>query len=138
MQDAKGVSYDGETLTMKDADPFTLYFFDRPEWIAGRLTIEAFLEKVSKGADSFAEDPPNATLVVFGGDELLQVVLELPTKPEYRDGDLLFKVRVIEGTVPESGGESTLFIDTVGHPLSPGSVAGVHRRDRRRHEEHHH
>lgn len=137
VQDAKGIEYDGKTLTMKEADPYTLYFSDRPDRIAGHLTIAAFLEEVSKGADSFAEDPPNATLVVFGGDELLQVVLELPTKPLYQDGDLLFEVRVIEGTVPESGGKSALFIDTVGHPLSPGSVAGVHRRDRRRHEQHH-
>ena len=134
--DAKGIEYDGETLMMKEADPYLLYFSDRPERIAGHLTIDAFLEEVSKGTDSFADDPPNATLVVFGRDELLQVVLELPTKPQYRDGNLLFKVRVIEGAVPESGGESTLFIDTVGHPLSPGSVAGVHRRDRRRHERH--
>ena len=133
VQDAKGMSYDGETLTMEDADPYTLFFSDRPERIAGHLTIEAFLEEVSKGADSFAEDPPNATLVVFDGDKLHQVVLELPTKPQYRDGNLLFEVRVIEGTVPEPGGASSLFIDTVGHPLSPGSVAGVHRRDERRH-----
>jgi len=133
VQDAKGMSYDGETLTMEDADPYTLFFSDRPERIAGHLTIEAFLGEVSKGADSFVEDPPNATLVVFDGDELHQVVLELPTKPQYRNGNLLFKVRVIEGTVPESGGASALFIDTVGHPLSPGSVAGVHRREDRRH-----
>ena len=133
VQDAKGMSYDGETLTMEDADPYTLFFSDRPERIAGHLTIEAFLEEVSKGADSFAEDPPNATLVVFDGDKLHQVVLELPTKPQYRDGDLLFAVLVIEGIIPESGGASTLFIDTVGHPLSPGSAAGVHRREKRRH-----
>ncbi|MCK5618188.1 MAG: hypothetical protein KAJ17_02250, partial [Candidatus Krumholzibacteria bacterium] len=84
VQDAKGISYDGEVLTMKDANPYTLFFSDRPERIAGHLTIDAFLEEVSKGADSFAEDPPNATLVVFDGDELHQVVLELPTKPQYR------------------------------------------------------
>ena len=136
VQDAKGMSYDGETLVLKGADPYTLFFSDRPERIAGHLTIEAFLEEVSKGADSFAEDPPNATLVVFDGDKLHQVVLELPTKPQYRDGDLLFAVLVIEGIIPESGGASALFIDTVGHPLSPGSVAGVHRRERRRHERH--
>jgi hypothetical protein len=133
VQNSKAMSYDGETLTMEDADPYTLFFSDRPERIAGHLKIAVFIEEVSKGADSFAEDPPNATLVVFDGDELHQVVLELPTKPQYRDGDLLFDVRVIEGNVPESGGASALFIDTVGRPLSPGSVAGVHRREKRRH-----
>ena len=136
VQDARAMSYDGQTLTMKDPDPYTLFFSDRPDRIAGHMTIEAFLEEVSKGPDSFAEDPPNATLMVFGGNELLQVVVELPSEPYFRDGDLLFEVRVIEGTVPESGGQSALFIDTVGHPLSPGSVAGVHRREHRRARRH--
>jgi hypothetical protein len=133
VQDAGAMSYDGKTLTLKDPDPYTLYFSDRPERIAGHITLDAFLEEVGKGPDSFAEDPPNATLMVFGGDELLQVVMELPTKPYFQDGDLHFEVRVIEGTVPESGGQSALFIDTVGKPLSPGSVAGVHRREDRHH-----
>ena len=137
VQDAGAMSYDGQTLTLKDPDPYTLYFSDRPDRIAGHMTLDAFLEEVSKGPDSFAEDPPNATLMVFGGNELLQVVVELPSEPYFRDGDLLFEVRVIEGTVPESGGQSALFIDTVGHPLSPGSVAGVHRREHRRAKRHH-
>ena len=132
VQDAGSMSYEGQTLTFKDPDPYTLYFSDRPDRIAGHITLDAFLKEVSKGPDSFAEDPPNATLMVFGGNELVQVVVELPSKPYFRDGDLLFEVRVIEGTVPESGGQSALFIDTVGHPASPGSVAGVHRRERRR------
>lgn len=137
VQDAGAMSYDGQTLTLKDPDPYTLYFSDRPDRIAGHITLNAFLEEVSKGPDSFAEDPPNATLMVFGRNELLQVVVELPSKPYFRDGDLLFEVRVIEGTVPESGGQSALFIDTVGKPLSPGSVAGVHRREHRRAKRHH-
>jgi hypothetical protein len=48
------------------------------------------------------------------------------------DGNLVFKVSIIEGLPPEAAGRSALFIDTVGRPMSPGSVAGVHRRHRRR------
>ena len=122
VQDARAMSYDGQTLTMKDPDPYTLFFSDRPDRIAGHMTLEAFLEEVSKGPDSFAEDPPNATLMVFGGNELLQVVVELPSEPYFRDGDLLFEVRVIEGTVPESGGNSprrSLIRVDLPAPLAP-------------------
>ena len=36
------------------------------------------------------------------------------------------------GKLRLTGGASSLFIDTVGRPLSPVSVAGVRRRERRR------
>ena len=36
------------------------------------------------------------------------------------------------GKLRLTGGASSLFIDTVGRPMSPGSVAGVKRRERRR------
>jgi hypothetical protein len=47
-------------------------------------------------------------------------------------GYLAFKVSIIEGLPPDAAGRSALFIDTIGRPMSPGSVAGVHRRHRRR------
>jgi penicillin V acylase-like amidase (Ntn superfamily) len=37
-------------------------------------------------------------------------------------------VKILDGEMPASGGPSSLFIDTIGRPLSPVSVAGVHRR----------
>ena len=37
VQDAGSMSYDGQTLTFKDPDPYTLYFSDRPDRIAGHI-----------------------------------------------------------------------------------------------------
>jgi hypothetical protein len=40
-------------------------------------------------------------------------------------------VVILDGEMPAEGGPSALFIDVIGRPLSPVSVAGMHRRDRR-------
>jgi len=49
------------------------------------------------------------------------------------DGDdLLYDVAVLEGNQSAEGDASSLFIDTIGRPLTPLSVGGVRRRTRRR------
>ena len=56
------------------------------------------------------------------------VVLQDPTL----DGDqMTYTIDILDGDIPASGGANSLFIDTIGRPLSPVSVAGVHRRSRR-------
>lgn len=132
VQESQGVIVDGGTMIMIGVQPQVLFFTDRPERLAGYLTIDEFLSAVSQGPDSFADDPPNATLASLEGDEFVDVVLELTHRPRYENDNLVFKVDVIEGELPLTGGPSALFIDTLGRPLSPGSVAGAHRRHRRR------
>jgi hypothetical protein len=132
VQESQGVTVDGEMMTMTGVQPVVLFFTDRPEHLAGYLTIDEFLSAVSEGPDSFANDPPNATLASLEGDEFVDVILELTQRPRYEDENLVFRVTVIEGELPVTGGPSALFIDTIGRPLSPGSVAGAYRRHRRR------
>jgi hypothetical protein len=133
VQKSAGISFDGEALTLLDVDPQTLFFSDRPQDIAGFLSFEQLVKLVGEGPDSFKEDPPNATLVVFGGDTTAEVVMELSASPRLEGKDMIFpSIYIIEGDLPSTGGASALFIDTIGRPLSPGSVAGVHRRHRRR------
>ena len=49
------------------------------------------------------------------------------------EGDQMsYSVDFLDGVMPAGGGASSLFIDTITRPLSPVSVAGVHRRGRRR------
>jgi len=130
--ESQGVTADGGTMIMTGVEPQVLFFTDRPDRLAGYLTIDEFLSAVSEGPDSFADDPPNATLASLEGDEFVDVVLELTQRPRYEDDNLIFKVDVIQGELPPTGGLSALFIDTIGRPLSPGSVAGAHRRHHRR------
>jgi hypothetical protein len=52
--------------------------------------------------------------------------------PELSNTDLSYAVEVTDGDLVPSDGPASLFIDMIGRPMSPGSVAGVRRRGRRR------
>ena len=52
--------------------------------------------------------------------------------PVLEGDDLSYSVEVTDGELSASAGPVSLFIDMIGRPLSPGSVAGVRRRGRRR------
>jgi len=134
VQESEGVRFEGDGMVLANVRPQTLFFSDRPEEIAGYLSFNEFLDLVGEGPDNFQEDPPNATLVIMEGNDLVNVVMNLTEKPRLEGKDLVFpSIKIIQGEPPVTGGTSALFIDTVGRPASPGSVAGVHRRHRRRH-----
>ena len=59
--------------------------------------------------------------------------LSEPTKELLRKLDDKIDITVfLDGEMPASGGPNSLFIDVIGRPLSPVSVCGVRRRERRR------
>ncbi len=129
VQTAKSMSYDPATkkLTLVDASPVTLFFSDRPNRIAGNMTTERFIPFWSTGTDSFLSDPPNADLSILEGDTLTQIVVVLKD-PALEDGNLTYTVEVLDGEMPISGNNASLFIDVVGMPATPVSAAGVARR----------
>jgi hypothetical protein len=77
------------------------------------------------GKDNFAKDPPNATLSVYepGKDDSTLAVIEL-LNPRVEGHDLVYNYRVIEGGLPKTGGETSLFIDSIG--IGGGVGAGFH------------
>jgi len=132
VQTAHGVTYDNGKLTLKTVAPSTLFFSDRPDRVTGHVSSEEFVQTWGDGEDSFASNPPNAALSIFGdGEEIHDVVVEL-YEPVLAAGDLTYRVDVLDGELPASGGPSSLFIDVIGRPLSPVSICGVRRRERRR------
>jgi len=133
VQEAENVQFEDDGMTMVNVNPKTLFFTDRPDEIAGYLSFKQFIDLVTEGPDNFEEDPPNATLVIMEGEEFVNVVLKLSEKPRLEGTNLVFPlVEFIQGEAPNKGGKAALFIDTLGHPLTPLSIAGVHRRHRRR------
>jgi hypothetical protein len=133
VQTAPRVSSEGDTLTLHDVNPVTVFFSDRPARIAGHGTTAEYVGNWTKGKDSFAADPPNAALAILGDDEehIEEVVLTLQN-PRLVDGNLIYQVAVLEGQLPASAGASSLFIDVIGMPLTPVSAAGTRRRVVRR------
>ena len=102
-------SLDGDTLTLNGV-PNVLYFSDRPARNAGHLSVSEFIEMWDKGVDSFKADPPNATLAVLKEDGAKDVVVEL-ISVVHKSDSVIFKVAVLEGTIPESFRTTSLFID---------------------------
>ena len=131
VQTAHSISSKGDQLTLHGVGPGTLFFSDRPERITGHGATEEWVKTWSEGEDSFSANPPNATLSILGVDEIEDVVVELQN-PQLVGSKLTYTVKVLDGTLPASGGASSLFIDVIGRPLTPLSVAGVRRRAVRR------
>jgi hypothetical protein len=130
---AKGSTSQGGTLTLTGVSPSTLYFSDRPERVVGHMTTRQFVDEWSSGDNSFASDPPNAVLSFVGtGEDIPDDCVVVLRDPEDLEESIRYSIEVLEGTVPASTGACTLFIDPLGRPLSPVSVAGMRRRERRR------
>ncbi len=132
VMNAQGASLQGETLTLNGVASNSIVFADRPVRAAGHALTVHLLEEwtpSTDGSDSFAKDPPNATVSVFNkdGSKVSDAVVVL--KSPKLDGDrLTFNVTVLEGDLAGADGPASIFIDIIGRPLTPFSFAGVARR----------
>ena len=131
VQNARRMRYANGVLTLVDINPVTVLFSDRPERLAGHMLTEAFVPFWSEGDDSFAKNPPNADLALLEGEQDANVVVTLHD-PRLEGPDLSYRVDVLEGEPPATGGAASLFIDIIGRPLTPISFAGANRRMWRR------
>jgi len=101
------------TLTLRNVSDAVVYFSDRPERIAGHVTLERFFHYWNNSPDNFDQDPPNAVLSIAGqGYDNVVVVL----KKAVLDGTTLtFDIDILSGAVPESEAlhfkDAPLFID---------------------------
>jgi hypothetical protein len=119
VQTAEDIKIDPTTKTLRlvNVNKQTLYFSDRPNRIAGNLTMAAYMDEwtARAGKDNFANDPPNATLSIYepGRQDNTIVVVEI-SNPVIEGKDLVYKYKLIEGNLPQSGGATALFIDWIG------------------------
>ena len=109
---SRGATLQGNVLTMTGVGSNSIVFADRPFRAAGHVLTKHFLKEWDEGSDSFAKDPPNATISVLSGEgdavEDAVVVLKSPKL----DGDkLTFEVSVLEGNLSKATGPASLFID---------------------------
>jgi hypothetical protein len=101
----------------------TLYFSDRPQRIAGHLTMADYLKEWTSaaGKDNFGADPPNAALSVYepGQADNTLVVVKI-TNPVVDGADLIYSYKIIKGTMPARGGATSLFIDWIAAGVGRG------------------
>ena len=131
VQTAHAVELKDGMLRLSAVNPVTIFFSDRPERIVGHEPTEDFVAQWAVGEDSFASNPPNAALSILTGTAPQEIILELMS-PRLEGSDLVYDVKVLQGNEKATGKTVSLFIDPVGRPMSPTSVAGVRRRTIRR------
>jgi hypothetical protein len=133
VQSAHGLTTSNGSVTFHGLAHSTLFFADRPQRVVGHMHTRKFVDQWGEGEDSFAEDPPNAVVSFLeDGDAVPEEVTMTIRDPQLTGDTLTYKVDILDGTLPAKAGPCSLFIDPVGRPLSPMSVAGVRRRQRRR------
>jgi len=135
VQSAHGAELENGKLRLKGINPSTILFSDRPQRFTGHEPTEDFVKEWGEGEDSFKVNNPNATLSILTGPEPQEIVMVLKSV-KMDNKDLIYDVEILDGAKSAKGGASSLFIDTLGRPMSPGSIAGVHRRKRRRRRRH--
>jgi hypothetical protein len=107
------VLQDGK-LTLTGVMPNSIVFADRPVRAAGHSPTAHLVQEWSP-EQTFADDPPNATISVFtkDGSGVRDAVVVL--KSAALDGDrLTFDVDVLEGALAGGDGAAALFIDRFG------------------------
>jgi hypothetical protein len=126
---ARGASLLGNKLVLTGIAPNSIMFADRPVRAAGHVLTKHFVEEWGEGSDSFAKDPPNATVSVFNkeADSVADAVVTLRS-PKLEGDTLTFDVSVLEGDLKGGDGAASVFIDIIGRPFTPLSFAGVARR----------
>jgi hypothetical protein len=128
---ARGASLQGGKLTLSGVAPNSIVFADRPVRAAAHTLTADLLEEWSpsnESDESFAKDPPNATVSAFSkdGSKIGDAVVVLKT-PKV-DGDrLIFDVDVLEGGLAGADGPASIFIDRFGFAYrgGVGRVGGV-------------
>lgn len=129
---SQGASLEGAKLTLTGVSANSIVFADRPVRAAGHVSTAQFIMQWDEGKDSFAVDPPNATVSVLGGagSDISDAVVTLKA-PKLEGTTLTFEVAILEGDLVGATGPAALFIDAfaVRGPRGGGfaHIGGVYR-----------
>jgi hypothetical protein len=116
---------EGNKLILTGVSANSIVFADRPVRAAGHVTTEQFIMQWDQGKDSFAIDPPNATVSVLGGSgsDIADAVVTLKSA-KLEGTTLTFDVAVLEGNLNGATGPAALFIDFFAARF--GGAGGFH------------
>lgn len=105
----------GDTGTLKDGNlhltgvPIVTFYTLGEKRFDGHIFIESFQEVWEKNAQILSTDPPNGTISVLSKEGPEGATIEL-SEPSADVNDLGFKVRVLEGELPEEFGPFQIYI----------------------------
>jgi len=112
---ADGATLEGQKLTLTGVSGNVVLFTDRPVRAAGQQATGQFIAQWGEGPNSFAKDPPNATVSVLGGETagVADAVVVLKN-PKLDGSTLVFDVDVLEGSLNGAKGVAAVFVDGRG------------------------
>lgn len=115
---ARGARLQDGKLILDGVAPSAIVFADRPVRSAGHVMLMHVLEEwSSKAPNSFAKDPPNATVSVLNKAKASVVDAVVTLKSPKLEGDrLTFDVDVLEGTLAGGDGGVSVFMDVINLP----------------------
>lgn len=125
---SRGATLQGDTLTLTGVTPSSIIFADRPVRSAGHQPTADVIAEWGSGDDSFAKNPPNATVSVLNKDGSVKDAVVVLKNPKLEGDKLTFNVQTLEGDLAGADGAAAVFIDIIGRPFTPMSFAGVARR----------
>ena len=109
---SRSATLQGNKLTLNGVSLNSIIFADRPVRAAGHVLTSDFIKQWDVGNNSFAQDPPNATISVLGSDGASVKDAVVVLKTAKLEGDqLTFDVSVLEGDLANATGPTSLFID---------------------------
>jgi hypothetical protein len=117
---AQSANIANQKLTLDGVSPNAIVFADRPVRAAGHALTAHLLEEWSlSSADSFAKDPPNATISVMSKAKGTVADAVVILKAPKLEGDrLTFDISVLEGDLGQADGPASLFIDIIDLPVA--------------------
>ena len=117
---AQGAQLANQKLVLTGVSPNAIVFADRPRRSAGHAMVAHLLEEWSSAApNSFAKDPPNATVsVLFKAKNAVLDAVVVLRSPKLEGDTLTFDVHVLEGSLTGADGPATVFVDVVDLPVT--------------------
>ena len=119
IDDSKNLSYkfvlSGDTGSIKDGKitlngvPIVTFYSLGKKRGDGHFFVKSFVDVWNQNAKILEKDPPNGTLSVLNNKGSSGAVVEL-SEPKADINSISFKVRILEGEVPEEFGPFTLFL----------------------------
>jgi len=117
----------GLELTLKNTEPKTLYFSDRPNRIAGLMMTDKFMASWLKSGSSFSVNPPNASIIFeeMPADKhgvAKAVAVEMKNPVAMSDGSWKYSLTDLEGKMNIGSYTGVIvFIDTRESTYSTGN-----------------
>lgn len=123
----------GYRVSMPAASSIT-WFTDRPKRLSGTATLSAFA--ATWPANGFAQDPPNAALVLARRDDVRTHIVEL-RRPRVSGGRVSFALRAlprateaglrhVDTITPGTYSRAELFIDDTAYPPCSARTVGLY------------